>query len=263
MSNGMNSDTQRRFRGKPIPAPAWEVWRHCSTVDLWEAVALSINIEPRTIKHPNSDSYDRRADRDVAGMADRLLVAGRSLFHGLSPRTIQPDRPDVCRVGLADFVTWALSLPWEMPGELKSMANVAEPLAGGKVTGQTPHSPPKGAPKSPADKRRQDMVKRQELARQLESDLEEMFSSGGCKESDPLAGIIGNNEKMAELMVDRDALLKLMGGKKLVDKYEGISGRNLWGGQGIGQTGRAEKTFMGVNANTLRRDIAEARKSAG
>ncbi len=102
----------------------WQVWQHIPEAKLWEAVALSQNVEPRSIKiNPHSWMGSRLIFEEPKQFTDRLLVAERNLTSGqLRALSIIMGRPTQCTISLSQFATWALSIGWDIPPELARMA---------------------------------------------------------------------------------------------------------------------------------------------
>lgn len=91
---------------------------------MWEAVALSMNIEPRSVNiDPTRVNVTEFVFGESTDFADRLLVLARNLTAGsLRARSQNMVIPARCTVALGDFAVWAHSLGWDMPWELRNMA---------------------------------------------------------------------------------------------------------------------------------------------
>jgi len=106
--------------------PNWDKWRNMLEVVLWEAVALSLDVEPDYL-----DSRDEILSRhrqpkqykDEKGFNDRYDVAESHMGIGkpLRPGSILP-RAHRAGVSLAEFSAWAQSINWEIPQELADLA---------------------------------------------------------------------------------------------------------------------------------------------
>ena len=103
--------------------PNWNKWRHVPQAKVWEAVALSLNIDPDRVRH-NKDSWmiDAHLFNEDKQFDDRIFVVGRNLGKALNPKLITMGKPEDCSVEITQFVDWAMSLPWEMPEELIALA---------------------------------------------------------------------------------------------------------------------------------------------
>ncbi|HLF97641.1 MAG TPA: hypothetical protein VI457_10895 [Methylococcaceae bacterium] len=95
--------------------PNWDTWRHIPKVELWEAVALSLNIEPRQNGLIRSHSW-------MAGPGRRAFTAGKEFDDRLF--TVERALSDyyVGGILLPAFVKWATGAQWELPMELPEIA---------------------------------------------------------------------------------------------------------------------------------------------
>jgi hypothetical protein len=123
-------------------------------VKLWQAVALSMNIDPDSLKHHpqawmagpgagpifTEDSYPSREERDRADKRLRLLVANKTVKNGFSPGTLSMDNPANHGVRLSEFAAWAISVGMTpLPDELVALTHAqdrqqSETTANDKVT---------------------------------------------------------------------------------------------------------------------------------
>ena len=102
-------------------APNWRKWRHVPNVKLWEAVALSLDIEPKFVKHgPHGWVGGSHVFSESELFKDRIFIATRNLsVNGpLEPTAIVVAHPEACEVSLVKFSAWARSIDWEIPSEL-------------------------------------------------------------------------------------------------------------------------------------------------
>lgn len=126
--------------------PDWSIWAAVPTVLLWEAVALSLNIEPRTVRRPQHQWMGGPGVallfNESATFDDRLLVAERNLTRsGEGPlRTGDLDHARRCRIDLAEFGSWARSLNWTLPVEFP-VAEVVKPAASPSAEAATTEKP--------------------------------------------------------------------------------------------------------------------------
>ena len=105
--------------------PNWEKWRHVPNVKLWEAVALSLNIEPGKVKHSKTGwMADAHLFEESQEFKDRIFIAVRNLGKNpsLHATAIAMDHPEGCEVSLASFAAWACSINWGIPQQLAEMA---------------------------------------------------------------------------------------------------------------------------------------------
>lgn len=78
--------------------PDWGMWKYMQQVDAKQAVALTLNVEPRS---PNAES--------AVGFADRLFLFKN--HHGNGKE-----------ITLSDLAVWAQSVEWNIPIELGTLA---------------------------------------------------------------------------------------------------------------------------------------------
>lgn len=105
--------------------PNWGKWRHVPNVELWEAVALSLDIEPNLVKfHYDGWTSNTHFFEESELFNERIFVAERNLSAGgaLKPMAVVEHRAR-CQVSLASFATWACSINWEIPQQLVEMGD--------------------------------------------------------------------------------------------------------------------------------------------
>jgi hypothetical protein len=111
----------------PDRPPNWKKWRHMPDVKIWEAVALSLDIDPDEVFH-NSQGWmvDTHLFDESKEFGDRLQIAGRCLGAGtgLSPRILSMSDRSASRVSLAEFAAWAISVDFQIPTQLVDMATL-------------------------------------------------------------------------------------------------------------------------------------------
>lgn len=123
--------------------PKWDKWRHVPDVRIWEAVALSLNIEPAKIKH-SKDGWmaDTHLFDEGEEFRDRIFIAGRNLGgsgKALNPTAIVMGSPADSSVSLPAFAQWACSIDWGIPAELNAIGQSrGEESEKTKVTQQWP-----------------------------------------------------------------------------------------------------------------------------
>lgn len=121
----------------PAKTPDWDLWLHMPEVRLWQAVALSMNMDPDSLKnHPQAwmagagaepifkeNSFSSQAQKDMFGKRLRLLVANKTVKNGFSPGTLSMDNPHNHGVRLSEFAAWAPTVRWnDIPPELAALA---------------------------------------------------------------------------------------------------------------------------------------------
>ncbi|HLO61717.1 MAG TPA: hypothetical protein VK165_02005 [Azonexus sp.] len=97
-------------------APDWSYWGNLPYVEIWQAVALSLNIDPANLGMPGG--FDpSRCSTPPKGFIQRLDIACRNLPPPSMQERYTP--PSHRTVWLDDFGAWATNLPypWNLPDE--------------------------------------------------------------------------------------------------------------------------------------------------
>ena len=123
----VNIDQRRHFPMTPkARQPNWQQkWRHIPTAKMWEAVALSLDIEPDKINHhPQGWMAGRHVFKESEEFDDRLLVACRNaaVLNGLTWENASGSDFGDSAVRLSKFAAWAISIKWEIPPEFAEIA---------------------------------------------------------------------------------------------------------------------------------------------
>lgn len=98
-----------------------DFWSFIPETQLWEAIILSLDIEPRSIKLwiPTWDpvTVERRSNIfKVKKVSDRFEIAKAHLEASkLKSASRLVGKPEEWKVILVDFIKWAKSLNWELP----------------------------------------------------------------------------------------------------------------------------------------------------
>jgi hypothetical protein len=122
--------------------PTWREWIHIPGVRLWQACALSLNIEPNSMKRSSTawmagpgrgpffedksfPSADVKAEFELRL---RVLLANLSNRAFFSPGILSTDTPGNHGVALSEFAAWAVSVvKWsDLPPELVAMARMSD-----------------------------------------------------------------------------------------------------------------------------------------
>lgn len=105
--------------------PRWQKWRLIPVVDLWQAVALSLNIEPEKVEIDKFQLMDTDHPFDEGNdFKDRLAV----LRQHASNRQYFPTSCSLslshwydCKIRLDEFSTWCIQVGYEIPTELEQL----------------------------------------------------------------------------------------------------------------------------------------------
>jgi hypothetical protein len=110
--------------GNPERAPNWRIWKHVPEVKTYEAVALSLNIDPDKIRHsPHSWMADERLFDEGEEFQERLFVVERNLeMLGVINLTDVQYRDEDPIIRLRKFAAWAVTIGWVLPSELTELA---------------------------------------------------------------------------------------------------------------------------------------------
>ncbi len=121
-------------------APDWNWWRHVPTVTLHEAVALSLNIDPKQLRRAGTRALIAGTQFDEGPEFERRLALAKRCLGDtlLGPVNQSAVRyyDEAAAVRLRDFAAWARSVEWQIPQELAQLA------AGGDQSGKAPDPEP-------------------------------------------------------------------------------------------------------------------------
>lgn len=129
--------SQLKLEQQPKLLARWDKWRNVPVVCLWEAAALSLNIEPEQIRTgsgnftvpANSPDFPFRRDRRNRAFKDkeRLFTLTRNVYHnGPIVPFLPKGRKEFSEIRLQEFAVWAYGAGWDIPAELADLANEAE-----------------------------------------------------------------------------------------------------------------------------------------
>lgn len=96
-------------------APKWESWAHLDFMNLYVAVALSLNYDPELLPKRYKNLYVPVMSETPAEYQNRFKVAVEGFESGAL-------NGDVRSVNISQFIAWADALPspWEMPEEFEA-----------------------------------------------------------------------------------------------------------------------------------------------
>jgi hypothetical protein len=128
------------WKGKP-PAPEWRHWRLRKRINAWEAIALSMGIEPRAVRFdrhawmtggaPNLDAaFHDEAQADEYASRLQILADCIGDPEHFAPGALSLAGPHLHEVAVADFARWVRDVAdWEAPSELVGMTGERTPLS--------------------------------------------------------------------------------------------------------------------------------------
>lgn len=107
--------------------PRWSKWRLMPEVKAWEAVALSLNIEPEKVKSDSNAWMGAQFPFDEGDeFNDRLSIVVANIWHPAhfpTACTLSLNGGYLCGVRLAEFATFGVSYAeWDLPSEFAALA---------------------------------------------------------------------------------------------------------------------------------------------
>ncbi len=140
-------------KGGQNRVPNWTIWKHIPDVKAFEAVALSLNIDPKKLGHnPRSWMAGKRLFEEGEEFQERLFAVDRNLktigirnFAGVRYFDEDP------MIRLRAFAVWAVSIGWSLPSELVELGNGASGAPSSAEAAETEEksSEPAGAKPEP------------------------------------------------------------------------------------------------------------------
>lgn len=129
VKRGLDVPLALRGLAREPAKPNWQVWSNVYSLELWEAIALSLDIDPRRVRFdPRDDKPD--FNRDGQAFADRFEVARRQRATTFEVTSVSPFQPHRTGVTLSSFVTWAHSIGWTLPQEMAAVSDSDAPRQG-------------------------------------------------------------------------------------------------------------------------------------
>jgi hypothetical protein len=134
-----------------MTTPNWREWEHTPEVRVWQACALSLNIEPNSMTRSRNgwmrapgngpffedESFPSDAVKAEFGLRQRVLLANLSKRELFSPGILSTNTPGNCGVRLPEFAAWASAVvKWgDLPPELVLIGKDAgQPTAKGAAS---------------------------------------------------------------------------------------------------------------------------------
>ena len=155
----------------PTPTPKWGKWRHMRDIELWEGVALSLNLDPeglpvylRAVEH-GDDPFKICP----AAFKERLEIAVSSVGTAFPVKERHLSSRARSLVDLPVFCSWIRFIGWELP------ANFMEP---------SPKQTPSAAPHSEDDRRLEAEGAQSEQTRTLTSGDRIVHSTKATRRND-------------------------------------------------------------------------------
>jgi hypothetical protein len=164
--------------------PNWEKWRHVPNTKIWEAVALSLNIDPWEVRPASGRIPGGPLIFDEGQeFNDRIFVVDRNLATGAgpTPQIAAVDDPPSCVVSLCEFATWAHSLGWDVPLEFAALLRAEQDGVRDEAEVKAKIVMPKVAKEKPLGTRERDTLRTiiAALANAAKTDLSKPFKAAG------------------------------------------------------------------------------------
>ena len=115
------------MRQRPSSSPDWETWKHYLSAPVYQAVALSLNINPENIRGLDSDPIGGLIFKNTPpDFQKRINIAINHVAENkLKTKSIFPNLP-LRIVDLSVFSAWCEEIGWVLPDEFSSFHNVSE-----------------------------------------------------------------------------------------------------------------------------------------
>lgn len=143
-------------------APDWEFWARLPCVRVWEACALSLNIDPDSMQHSpggwmagpghgpifEARSFPSREAEEQFSKRRRLLTQSIGNPAHFRLHSIIMGDPARCEIYLSEFSAWAMSeMKWDgLPPELVALAQKPEKYSDKRQENGVEAAAPHGAP---------------------------------------------------------------------------------------------------------------------
>ena len=116
--------------------PDWKEWKYTPQARVWQACALSLDIEPYSIK-PNpiswqtgpyanqlfeDESFQSENEKKEFKSRQRILLNNLNSKENSLWFSPNPNRPNLGEVSLPEFAAWCSSVEWPIPEELAALA---------------------------------------------------------------------------------------------------------------------------------------------
>ncbi len=116
--------------------PDWKEWKYTPQVRVWQACALSLDIEPYSINFyplswktgPYADQLFEdesfQSENEKKEFKSRMRILLNNLNSKENPLSFSPNpnRPNLGEVNLSEFASWCSSVEWSIPQELAALA---------------------------------------------------------------------------------------------------------------------------------------------
>ncbi len=135
--------------------PNWKEWKYTPQVQVCQACALSLDIEPNSIKRnpiswqtgPYADqlfedeSFQSENEKKEFKSRQRILLNNLNSKENSLWFSPNDNRPNLGEVSLTEFAAWCRSVEWSIPQELTALAKKPDAAPVTKENKQTPIDP--------------------------------------------------------------------------------------------------------------------------
>jgi hypothetical protein len=128
--------------------PQWKYWKQIPSVEIWQAILLTMDREPRNYLLSNSvlfdladcvNPYEEHYGITISGYDEKITIACANIGDRGFPETRQSssDEQERAIVRLDEFVSWAISHGWQMTDECSALK--AKPVSLGIKDEESPN----------------------------------------------------------------------------------------------------------------------------
>jgi hypothetical protein len=131
--------------------PQWKYWRQIPSVEIWQAILLTMDREPRNYFLRDSvlfdladcvNPYEEHYGITISGYDEKITIACANIGDRGFPETRQSssDEQERAIVRLDEFVSWAIFNGWNLPEECSALK--VKPVAVVEEKGESPNFHP-------------------------------------------------------------------------------------------------------------------------
>lgn len=101
----------------------WNVWRHMPNAMVYQAVALSLDIDPKKVRfHRDAWMCDGEDLFDEEQVFDDRMMLAKANIGKMTITQLTIGDASKTEITLASFAEWAIGVHWNIPEELRAMA---------------------------------------------------------------------------------------------------------------------------------------------
>lgn len=106
--------------------PNWRKWNLIDDVEVWKAIALSLDIDPDKVTRDGSDwmAGGGYVNHEETEFKDRLdIIKANYSKIDPTPKALSSNGTAYCHINISKFAKWAISVNWVIPPELTALAS--------------------------------------------------------------------------------------------------------------------------------------------